>query len=83
MDHALRVQVDKGFEGFDNGLNPYSIGPCSPRVAVLSSTIIGIVVLILILLDHALRVIQMQLANAAKAVLILILLDHALREQKC
>ena len=54
LDHALRGV----FEGVnaDNtiGLNPYFIGPCSPR-SVENSVQIECEVLILILLDHALR----------------------------
>ena len=60
-------------------LNPYSIGPCSPRetnVCVYTAQ----VVLILILLDHALRDWVYTFKDVIIGVLILILLDHALRD---
>ena len=61
-------------------LNPYFIGPCSPSLerAIYDQCID---VLILILLDHALRVPKGTEENQENDVLILILLDHALREQ--
>ena len=44
---------------------------------------LNVLVLILILLDHALRAGEFVIKDDNQLVLILILLDHALREQKC
>ena len=60
-------------------LNPYFIGPCSPSIVFFGVQANTKRVLILILLDHALRVKIGKIEVEHHYVLILILLDHALR----
>ena len=79
LDHALRGNHAIIMEFETSCLNPYSIGPCSPRnYSALQP--IEVLVLILILLDHALRACgDHAIIFMFDTVLILILLDHALR----
>ena len=81
LDHALRAPNPSASSTNGGGLNPYFIGPCSPRNTPSLYILRSGIVLILILLDHALRVLTMFRGAKLTVVLILILLDHALRGQ--
>ena len=64
----------------NNCLNPCFVGKCSTRTAtILKLKLLAIIVLILVLLENALRGISTYHVQIASTVLILVLLENALR----
>ena len=67
-------------EDVKKGLNPCFVGKCSTRTAtILKLKLLAIIVLILVLLENALRGISTYHVQIASTVLILVLLENALR----
>ncbi len=64
----------------DSGLNPYSDGRCSKRLVKANLMEVGQVVLILILMEDALRDLEVKVSSVEATVLILILMEDALRD---